>query len=49
MPFFTTTRAAVLLLLFETIGAVCAQSSGSPYSAYGFGDFYRHLLFFGCH
>lgn len=38
MPFFTTTRAAVLLLLFETIGAVCAQSSGSPYSAYGFGD-----------
>lgn len=38
MAFFTTTRVTALLFLLEASAAVCAQSSGSPYSAYGFGD-----------
>lgn len=38
MPFFTITRAAVLLLILEACGTLRAQSGGSPYSSYGFGD-----------
>lgn len=38
MSFSTISRSAVLLLALEAFGTLRAQSSGSPYSAYGFGD-----------